>query len=165
MGVTKWAPSPAGHSSASCTLLQRIFSLAQNICALSIIRPLSLKLGCSCVTYWLLRDGWWGVTGGQQFCCRETPKPLHSYAVLIAVENLLVWAFKLYFWWHAAELDTSNLLNLPLSPPWLSTSVSFLHFGQPGRVKQYCSNGCNHLEWPWFHPWADSVGSFFFPLE
>lgn len=88
----------------------------------------------------------WGDSSSAADKRRETPKPLHFYAMLIAVESLPMRAFKLYSWWHGAESDTSNLLNLPLSPPWLSTSISCLHFGQPGGVEQYCSDGCNHLE-------------------
>lgn len=43
--------------------------------------------------------------------------------MLVAMENLLVCAFKLYSWRHGANLDTSNLLNPSLPdyhPPFFA---------------------------------------------
>lgn len=46
----------------------------------------------------------------------------------------------------------------PTLPPWLSPSVCCLCFGQLSWTEHYCSNRCYHLEWLWFHPWAESDG-------
>lgn len=155
---------PEWESSAWCWACWGGFFPWLRISVLDPPPDLLLKLDCSCFTYKLHCDTWWSILEQWQLCCKQMQRNPQAPPLLCHNTYGTFSVFKLYTWWHRDELDTSNLLNLSLSSPWLSASVSCLHFRKLSRVEQYCSDGCNDLGWPWFHPWADSVGVFF-PIE
>lgn len=81
--------------------------------------------------------------------------------MLIAMENLLMCAFKLYSWRHRANLDTNNLLNPPTS--LVITLCCCLCFGQLAGQSNLAVIDATTLNDPGFTPEQRVLG--FYSLE